>query len=369
MKGLSLIELMIAMTLGLVIMLGAIGIFLSTARGFQLQEGYARLQENARVAVQMIGHEVRMAGFNGCPRSNRFNNNLNNAGTLWWSPLGSQNNAIPYAAIVGIEDNEVHPSIPSGGAPGNRVQGTDALLLMRSGQQQWRVESHAPASARIAFAGGPAQAQAGSLWLVCNMEITTLFQMTGPNNGIVNHIVHNTGSSQTPGNCTKDLDRSCPITPPAPPASNYDLDDAPPTYLMSFEPTLYYIGVSRSCAGQAGCNRRSLFRALLQASAGAGTFLQEEILEGIYDMELSYALTQIPGIIGPAVAWQEAADIDAADWPQVNAVSFRLLAATSIRNSASDTQSFNFNGQNLTLPDRMIGQEVAFVVGLRNYLK
>lgn len=368
MQGLSLIELMIAMTLGLLIMLGAISVFLSSARGFQLQEGYARLQENARVAVQMIGHEVRMAGFNGCPRTNRFNNNLDNAGTVWWSPLAGPNNAIPYAAVMGLEHNEAHASIPFGSSPGDRVQDTDALLVMRSGHQQWRVESHVPASAQIAFAGGPAQAEAGSLWLVCNMEITTLFQMTGPNSGSVNHIVHNTGNSQTPGNCTKDLDRSCPIAPPAPPASNYDLDDAPPAYLMAFEPTLYYIGVSQSCAGQAGCTRRGLFRAQVRTT-GAGALLREEMLEGVHDMELSYAMTQTTGIIGPAGAWEEAAGIAVADWQEVNAVSFRLLAVTSIRNSASEAQSFTFNGQTLTLPDRMMGQEVAFVVGLRNYLK
>ena len=66
MAGLSLIELMISMVLGLVVMGAAIAIFLSNQNTFRASEGLNRIQENARVAFELMSRDVRAAGGTAC---------------------------------------------------------------------------------------------------------------------------------------------------------------------------------------------------------------------------------------------------------------------------------------------------------------
>ncbi|MEA9554996.1 PilW family protein [Xanthomonas nasturtii] len=64
--GLSLIELMIAMVIGLVLLLGIIQIFSASRTAAQLSEGASRVQENGRFALDYLARDIRMAGHFGC---------------------------------------------------------------------------------------------------------------------------------------------------------------------------------------------------------------------------------------------------------------------------------------------------------------
>ncbi len=64
--GLSLVELMIAMAIGLLLMLGVIQIFIASQAASRLSEGVARVQENGRFALDFLERDVRMAGHMGC---------------------------------------------------------------------------------------------------------------------------------------------------------------------------------------------------------------------------------------------------------------------------------------------------------------
>ncbi len=65
-RGLSLIELMIAMVIGLVLLLGITQIFIASRAASRLSEGAARTQENARFALDFLQRDLRMAGHFGC---------------------------------------------------------------------------------------------------------------------------------------------------------------------------------------------------------------------------------------------------------------------------------------------------------------
>jgi type IV pilus assembly protein PilW len=64
--GLSLIELMIAMALGVVLTLGVVQIFLGSSQTYRLTDGLALLQENMRFALGDLQYNSRMAGHYGC---------------------------------------------------------------------------------------------------------------------------------------------------------------------------------------------------------------------------------------------------------------------------------------------------------------
>ncbi len=66
--GFSLIELMLALALGLVIVTGIVQLFVSNSQTYTVLNGQARMQENARFALEFISRGARSAGYYGCLR-------------------------------------------------------------------------------------------------------------------------------------------------------------------------------------------------------------------------------------------------------------------------------------------------------------
>lgn len=64
--GLTLVELMVAITIGLIITAAVAQIYVSSRATYTLEEGLARVQENGRFAVEFLAYDLRMAGYTGC---------------------------------------------------------------------------------------------------------------------------------------------------------------------------------------------------------------------------------------------------------------------------------------------------------------
>lgn len=73
--GITLIELMIAITISSIVALGIGSVYTSSKRSFKLQEEFSRLQENGRFAMNYIARFVRGAGYYGC--ASGLNNMVN----------------------------------------------------------------------------------------------------------------------------------------------------------------------------------------------------------------------------------------------------------------------------------------------------
>jgi len=65
-RGVSLVELMVALVIGFLLLLGLVQIFGATRATYQTQEGLSRVQENGRFATQFMQRQLRMVGFMGC---------------------------------------------------------------------------------------------------------------------------------------------------------------------------------------------------------------------------------------------------------------------------------------------------------------
>lgn len=64
--GFSLLELMVALALGLLLSVGILSLFQGTSHTNKVQNGLARLQENGRFAVTRMQNDLRMAGGQYC---------------------------------------------------------------------------------------------------------------------------------------------------------------------------------------------------------------------------------------------------------------------------------------------------------------
>jgi type IV pilus assembly protein PilW len=67
-RGFSLIELLLALALGLIVVTGIVQLFVGNSRSYGVMTGQARLQENGRFALDLIARAARSAGFIGCTR-------------------------------------------------------------------------------------------------------------------------------------------------------------------------------------------------------------------------------------------------------------------------------------------------------------
>src|SRR5690606_29784673 len=75
-RGVTLVELMVAMLLGLILTGGAIQVFIGNRAAYDFNEGLARLQENGRFAIDSLSFRTRMAGYFGCLPDIPIHNNL-----------------------------------------------------------------------------------------------------------------------------------------------------------------------------------------------------------------------------------------------------------------------------------------------------
>lgn len=70
-RGFSLVELLIALALGLAVLVALSAVYLTVKQSFRFQETNDRMQEDATFALDTISRELRMAGFAGCPGINK----------------------------------------------------------------------------------------------------------------------------------------------------------------------------------------------------------------------------------------------------------------------------------------------------------
>ena len=65
-RGLSLVEIMIAVTISVVLLAGVGKIFVSSKQTYRVQDALSRVQENGRFAADFLSRGIRMAGYSGC---------------------------------------------------------------------------------------------------------------------------------------------------------------------------------------------------------------------------------------------------------------------------------------------------------------
>ena len=81
-RGVTLIEIMIALAVGLILTGGIILVFSSTRQSNRVHEAISRMQETGRMALEIISRDVRMADFWGCSADiTNVVNNLDSAGS------------------------------------------------------------------------------------------------------------------------------------------------------------------------------------------------------------------------------------------------------------------------------------------------
>ena len=62
-RGFTIVELMIAITIGLLLSLAAVNLFITNQSTFNLQKGVSDVSDNGRFVLEFIAQQVRQAGY------------------------------------------------------------------------------------------------------------------------------------------------------------------------------------------------------------------------------------------------------------------------------------------------------------------
>ena len=317
-SGFTLVELMIALLLGLIVVGSALAIFSSNKQTYVATESLGRIQENTRVAFELMARDIREAGGGPCSKNNPVSNVLNNPGSQWWSnwtdPVmgygGAPTTSPPanYAAGDSIE-------LKSGTSIGS---GVSIKMHINAASFQVTTVNHG--------------LQPGDVVMACDYGQSSIFQITGPSAppGTNDTVVHETGNTVSPGNCSKGLGLPTLCTAIGNPHT-YGAN----AVLAKLSATRWFIGTNPR-------GGRSLYQSFVRNKAGTMQVDDQEIAEGVNNMTLQYLL---PG----ALDYVAAASVPAAQWKNVLAV--RVILAMQGQDLV--------NGQLLT-------RQLAHVVTLRN---
>lgn len=111
-SGFSLIELMIAMVLGLVVISGVVSVFLASQQSYRTNQALGDVQDGSRMAFELMARDIRDAGLTGCNNNGRVANVLQPSPTDWWGDWAN--------AVHGYGPSQTDPAVAFGTASGSR---------------------------------------------------------------------------------------------------------------------------------------------------------------------------------------------------------------------------------------------------------
>lgn len=229
--GLSLVEVMIAMLLGLVLLAGIYRVYLTTARTSVTTESLAARQEAIRYVSERLAQDVRMAGYRGClSDTGEIRNTLNPDP----SAAGSSRDEFSHGDFLYRYERyaEGFEATAGGWSPalpaelGEARPGTDVLSVRASLDPEVFVIKEMPNTSADLKTNplNPAPLHDGDIVMITDCSGAAIFQISRYNldnshnaHGVpatYGNIVHNAGMGAglpSPGNWTKDLGRRYPI--------------------------------------------------------------------------------------------------------------------------------------------------------------
>ena len=343
-RGMTLVELMVALVLGLILIGGVLNIFIANRQTFRTNENLARMQENARTAFDFMSRDIREAGVNPCGAKLIANVVRVSAAIPWWANWG----AGTIRGVNGTQD--VTTMVAFGTAPNTRVAGTDAVLVIRSGQDEQVITAHDTAAFEITLKAITGLA-ANDIVMACDLRNAAIFQIDTVSTSLklIDH-----KQDVTNLNCSGNLifPTSCPALLVPPPAKQFHSNGM----VAKLVSTFWYVGNNDS-------GKRSLYRTRIIKKTVAGvpvvTTEPEEMFTGVQNLKVEY-LTKNVTTQTLANNWVAANntvfDVANGAWSETN---LEQAVAARITMTLQSDESVGVNQQ-------PIQRQLIHVVGLRS---
>lgn len=342
-RGMTLVELMVGLAVGLFVALVAISVFVSTRSLFVVSSSESRMSENSRLAMDILHTDLRNAGFPGCkPQWNDPPVSLLNpdsgeflaAGTSGVNGFRATGAAFAPALSVALQ-NAVPPPDPALGSDVLSVRvPVDGLSL---GLTATMPTTTAAPQVGVNTPGNTIRS--GDIVLIASCQAGTIFQVTEPDPVATGVLTHAVGTSPAPGNSSANLQQ------------RFRGDAA----VYRLETRHYYIAPG----SRSGTN--SLWRF---SSPNAGTNNAEEVASGIDRLVLDYGVDA--NDTRNVTRYMKADEVTAAGlWDKVLTARVQMLTATTKDGVSRFNQAVEFDGNPVARTDRRLRTALTEVVTLR----
>jgi type IV pilus assembly protein PilW len=341
-RGMTLVELMVGMAVGLFVVLVAITIFASTRTLHAVGSASTRMSENARLAMDVLQGDIRNAAFVGCRPL------LNDAPTivLLAGDGGFLSTAVGMVGYRGTGAS-FSPALtgplatfPAASAP---LPTSDVLSLRvpadMAGLGIAATMATTVAAPQVAASAPTNTLAAGDIVLVASCKASSMFQVTEPNPALTGVLTHGLGGGFSPGNATDDIQQ------------RFRTDAT----VYKMETRHYYVAPSVIRPGT-----NSLWRLVVP-----GPVVPVEVASGVDRLAITY------GVDGAATAGQQNVDrYQTADavtaWDKVVTVRLQMLVATAKDGVSRTSQSIDFAGATIAFTDHRLRSVLSEVVTVRN---
>lgn len=346
--GFTLIEILLALTLGAVVVATAINLFQNNKRASRAIESLSRLQESARFAIDFITTDLRRAGFRGC-----LSMAPGNIGTTVFQYALNDHSWYDYRVPVeGFNgaSNAWNPSLPNelSAAIGSNpppTSGTDVLTIRLATRTNTRLSSAMSTQNASLLVDEASAWQANDIAILSTCNATAVTQITGSTTTgtpAMTELAHDANSGNAPQNSTDDLGTA--------------FDSGADIYRAIIKS--YYVAPSSDDP------QIPALWVVTHPRLG-GTAIVEQLIDGVENMQVFYGIdTDDDGspnrFINPSMV---------ADWHQVVAVQIELLLQTLEDQITDSPQGYIFAGSTVTNPgDHKLRRTFATTIGVRNRL-
>lgn len=266
--GLTLVEVLIAVTIGLLILAALVGIFIANSRNYKQNDALATMQDSARFALEQVSRDLEMAGYYGGVRA--VDSDL-----LMY---------VSASAAQAVFDNDCGPS--GSGRPAEwlftlekpieffnhlrtenistlfrcitaRQANTDVVMIRRVAAQPSRVT--------LANATGSVAITTGRYFVKTNESVGSVYRE--PTGGI---------NFNQPADCNNN-DSGPTICPPGDPAMNFH----------AYTPRIYFI---RNYLRTAGDKLPTLCRIILNDTGATPSMTEECLAEGVENLQIGWGI-------------------------------------------------------------------------------
>jgi type IV pilus assembly protein PilW len=262
---LSLLEMMIAMGIGLVLVATIGYAYVGARQSFRTQDALSRMQENTRYGFEFMAHDLRMVGSTG------------GANDGWASILNAALPATVPASFVSLRpaligyDGSASPAVtpPAVCVTANTAacwrQGDSLTIIYADDEAEYQVTAH-DAGARQFTVADATGLSAGDILVASDFIHSAIFQTDSVAGG---NVTYAAAGGMSPGNQAISL-------------GTFDTN-VNALSLHKLRAVTYYIAPNPATVS-------SLYRHVLGASAGNAAGTSEEVLAGVDNLTLRYGV-------------------------------------------------------------------------------
>lgn len=303
-RGVTLVELMVSVALGMLLMAGAIGIFVSSKQVYRTEDALSRNQENGRFAMDFLVRKTRQAGFTGCGNLEDIEVNV----IADDPPADGFSLSSTLVGYDGDGKNGAGGTWSYSSETITRVAGTDILTIGSGGDCAADLTGNMDViTAQLQILGGSdCKFEAGDALLITDCQTADLFRASGVSEATGKINIAHAQDSNSANFLSKAYQEGASV--------------------LAFNHTTFFIGIADDALNP------SLYRLKLGSTA-------QSLVENIQDMQLEYGVDSAND--GLVDSYLSASAVT--DWTRVLGVRINLLVRSD-DNITLESRTVAFNG-------------------------